>query len=251
MTIENLEASPPVAARILVVDDDPRVRQMLARYFEDEGFRVGTAEFGRIMLDCLAKDPADLVLLDLMMPGEDGLAIARELRARCDIGIIMLTGRSDMVDRVVGLEVGADDYIAKPFHLREVLARVKTVLRRLRPAAPAPASTGVAAEDKLRFEGWCLNRSRRELTAADGHHVALTTGDFELLEAFATKPGQVLDRDRLMDLTKGRDWEVFDRSIDNQVSRLRKKIEPDPHRPTLIKSVRGVGYIFTPEVKPG
>ena len=242
----------PAATHILVVDDDPRIRQMLTRYFEDEGFRVRAVESGRAMFDAISREPADLVLLDLVMPGEDGLAVARELRARSEIGIIMLTGRSDIVDRVVGLEVGADDYVAKPFHLREVLARVKSVLRRLRPAvAPMQDCASADAEGKLRFEGWCLDRQRRELTAPDGRVVPLTTGDFELLEAFATHPARVLNRDRLMDLTKGRDWEAFDRSIDNQVSRLRKKIEADPHNPVLIKSVRGVGYIFTPDVKEG
>jgi two-component system phosphate regulon response regulator OmpR len=238
-------SSPPSGARLLVVDDDPGIRRMLARYFEDEGFRVATAESGRAMFASLESQRADLVLLDLVLPGEDGVAIARELRAKSDIGIIMLTGRGDMVDRVVGLEVGADDYMAKPFHLREVLARVKSVLRRLRPAAAGPPSPA----SRLRFAGWCLDRRRRELTAPDGRPVPLTTGEFELLEALATNPGRALDRDRLMDLTKGRDWAAFDRSIDNQVSRLRKKIEPDPRHPTLVKSVRGVGYIFTPEVE--
>ena len=183
------------------------------------------------------------------MPGEDGIAIARDLRARCEIGIVMLTGRGDVVDRVVGLEVGADDYITKPFHLREVLARVKTVLRRLRPSSPPDAASADDTPVLLCFEGWVLDLPRRQLTSPAGRPVELTTGDFALLHALATHPGRVLDRDRLMDLVKGREWDVFDRSIDNQVSRLRKKIEADPRRPTLIKSVRGVGYVFTPDVE--
>ena len=245
------ESAALVSPSILVVDDDARTRRMLARYFEEQGFVVRAAESGRAMWERLAEAPADLVLLDLVMPGEDGLTIARDLRARCEIGIVMLTGRGDVVDRVVGLEVGADDYITKPFHLREVLARVKTVLRRLRPASRPTA--GAAADDAtlLRFEGWVLDVPRRRLTSPAGRPVELTTGDFALLHAFAIHPGRVLDRDRLMDLVKGREWDVFDRSIDNQVSRLRKKIEADPRRPALIKSVRGVGYVFTPDVERG
>lgn len=241
---------PNEPAHILVVDDDPRIRQMLARYFTDEGFRVSLAENGSAMWRCLEASPTHLVLLDLMLAGEDGLTIARELRSRSEIGIIMLTGRSDMVDRVVGLEVGADDYIAKPFHLREVHARVKSVLRRLRPAVQtAGAPQEGLLQDGFRFDGFLLDLSQRRLTAPDGREVPLTTGEFDLLLVFLRHPNHVLDRDRLMDLTQGREWEAFDRSIDTQVSRLRKKIEAAPNNPTLIKSVRGVGYVFTAQVE--
>ncbi len=241
----------PHVGRILVVDDDRRVRDMLTRYFEEEGFRVGAADSGAAMWERLGESPTDVVLLDLGLPGEDGLAIARELRARSGIGIIMVTGRSDMVDRVVGLEVGADDYIAKPFHLREVLARVKSVLRRLHPAAAAEAPPEDPIGERLSFEGWHLDVAKRQLVTADGADVRLTTGEFDLLLAFASNPNRVLDRDRLVALTRGREWDAFDRSIDTQVSRLRKKLSSGPGHPTLIKSIRGVGYLFAAEVSQG
>ena len=177
--------------------------------------------------------------------------LAREIRAQLgssSIGIIMLTGRSDMVDMVVGLEVGADDYIAKPFHLREVLARIKSVLRRLRPVAPPSEARAVEGE-VVRFDGWQLDLGRRQLTAPDGSEIPLTTGEFDLLVTFARHPGRVLNRDQLMDLTRGRQWEAIDRSIDAQVARLRRKIEPDPKNPVLVKSVRGIGYVFTARIQ--
>jgi two-component system phosphate regulon response regulator OmpR len=242
---------PEAAPHILIVDDDPRLRTMLRRYLEDEGFRILEAENGEAMRRRMNESRVDLVLLDVVMPGEDGFALARELGGRPDLGVIMLTGRSDLVDRVVGLEVGADDYIAKPFELREVLARIRTVLRRLRgaaAAAPAPAQPAPASK-RLTFEGWRLDVARRQLSRPDGADVALTGGEFDLLLAFAERPNRVLDRDLLMDLVKGRGWEAYDRSIDTQVSRLRKKIEADPANPTLIKSVRGAGYVFAAEVR--
>lgn len=240
------------AAHVLVVDDDPRVRAMLVRYLEGESFRVGEAGDGPAMRAYLARECVDLVLLDLVLPGEDGLALARELRAGDDrIGIIMLTGRDDVIDRIVGLEVGADDYLTKPFHLREVLARVRTVLRRARRPTGEALERPAPGETVLRFEGWTLEPARRRVTAPDGREVALTTGEFDLLLAFATNPGRVLDRDRLMDLAKGRDWAAYDRSIDQQVARLRRKIEPDPAHPSLIRSVRGVGYLFAADVRRG
>ncbi|WP_262265747.1 response regulator [Microvirga yunnanensis] len=242
------------APHILIVDDDAKIRQMLTRYLTDEGFQVSSAENGAAMGECLARTHIDLVLLDLVLPGEDGLQLARAIRTRPGsgpIGIIMLTGRSDMVDMVVGLEVGADDYIAKPFHLREVLARIKSVLRRLRPTAPAELLSRPQADndDVIRFEGWQLDLGRRELKAPDGSEIGLTTGEFDLLVTLATHPGRVLNRDQLMDLTRGRQWEAVDRSIDAQVARLRRKIEPDPKHPTLVKSVRGVGYVFTARIR--
>jgi DNA-binding response OmpR family regulator len=203
----------------------------------------------------LAQSAVDLVLLDLVLPGEDGLLLAREIHSQFGgIGIIMVTGRSDMVDTVVGLEVGADDYIAKPFHLREVLARIKSVMRRLQPTTPAEATasppTGLG--EMIQFDGWSLDLRRRELRSPVGADIPLTTGEFDLLVTFLKHPGRVLDRDLLMDLTRGRHWEAFDRTIDAQVARLRKKIEAHPKNPTLIKSVRGAGYVFTsrPERPP-
>jgi two-component system phosphate regulon response regulator OmpR len=236
------------AVRILVVDDDSRIRQMLERYFEREGYRVGAAADGAAMRDHLAASEVDVILLDIVMPGEDGLSLAREIRARSDVGIIMLTGRDEVLDRVVGLEVGADDYIAKPFHLREVLARVKSVLRRRarRPdAATAPPEPDNA---ELRFDGWKLDPGRRRLLSPTGDEVALTTGEFDLLFALARHPGRVFTRETLMDITRGRGHEAFDRTIDAQIARLRKKIEADPKTPMLVKSVRGVGYVFTGKI---
>jgi two-component system phosphate regulon response regulator OmpR len=230
------------AVHILVVDDDQRIRRMLTRYFEQEGYRISAAADGPTMRAKL-NDSVDVILLDLVMPGEDGLTLAREIRANSDVGIIMLTGRDDVLDRIVGLEVGADDYIAKPFHLREVLARVKSVLRRREPRA-----TSGTAREVVRFEGWRLDLARRQLVSPTGEAVELTTGEFDLLAALAKHPGRVFGREALMDLTRGRSWEAFDRTIDAQVARLRKKIETDPKKPMLIKSVRNVGYVFTGKI---
>ena len=240
------------ATHVLIVDDDPRVRTMLMRYLAGEGFRVGEAGDGVAMHAYLAQGDVDLVLLDLNLPGEDGLTLARQLRARSgEIGIIIITGRDDVIDRVAGLEVGADDYVAKPFHLREVLARIRTVLRRVRPAADEAPKPPEAGEAVLRFEGWTLEPARRRVAGPDGQEVPLTTSEFDLLQAFVNHAGRVLERDRLMDLVKGREWAAYDRSIDQQVARLRRKIEPDPANPSLIKSVRGVGYLFAAAVRRG
>ena len=229
---------------VLVVDDDARIRRMLLRYLEDEGYRVSAAADGASMRERLSRSPVDIILLDLTLPGgEDGLTLARDLRSRSDVPIIMLTGRDDVVDRIVGLEVGADDYIAKPFHLREVLARVKTVLRRRQPASEAAARSG--AGEIIKFEGWRLDLDRRQLLGADGGEVELTTGEFDMLVVLARQPGRVFTRDMLMNLTRSRDFAAFDRTIDAQIVRLRKKIERDPKKPALIKSVRGIGYVFT------
>ncbi|HTJ59028.1 MAG TPA: response regulator [Devosiaceae bacterium] len=226
---------------ILVVDDDQRIRQMLVRYFEDEGYKINAVGGGAEMRDRLASDRVDLILLDVVLPGgQDGYSLARELRARSDVPIIMLTGKDDVTDRVVGLEIGADDYIAKPFHLREVLARVRSVLRRRQLPAPAPAES----ENIYRFEGWCLDVGRRELTSDEGAEVELTTGEFDMLAVLVRHPGRVMTREMLMELTRGRSWDAFDRTIDAQIARLRRKIESSPAEPRLIKSVRGVGYVF-------
>lgn len=225
---------------ILVVDDDQRIRQMLARYFEDEGYRVTAVADGAGMREALRGGGFDIILLDLMLPGESGLELAREVRARSDTPIIMLTGKDDVLDRIVGLELGADDYMSKPFHLREVLARIRTVLRRR-----APARQEAAASDQVIFEGWTLDLTRRSLTRRDGEMIDLTTGEFDMLAVLARNAGRVLTRDRLMDLTRGRSLEAFDRTIDAQIARLRKKIEADPANPQIIKSVRGVGYVLT------
>ncbi len=234
------------AAHILVVDDDPRIRQMLARYFEGEGYRVTTVADGVEMNVAMRQNSVDAVLLDLSLPGgRDGLDLARDIRATSDVPIMMLTGRDDVVDRILGIEIGADDYIAKPFHLREVHARLKSILRRRQPAAPR----AVQEEDQtIRFEGWILNVSRRQLLDPVGTEVELTTGEFDMLAAFLNHAGRVLTRDFLMDLTRGRQLEAFDRTIDAQIVRLRRKIEADAKHPQFIKAIRGVGYIFTGKI---
>ncbi|MBB5576063.1 MULTISPECIES: response regulator [Rhizobium] len=231
---------------VLVVDDDPRIRQMLTRYFEDEGYAVSAASGGAEMRVRLRQENFDIILLDLVLPGgDDGLDLAREIRAQSDIPIMMLTGRDDVVDRIVGIEVGADDYIAKPFHLREVHARLKSILRRRQPVAKAPESS---RDEIIRFDGWQLEIGKRQLLAMDGSEVELTTGEFDMLVVFVRHAGRVLGRELLMDLTRGRNLEAFDRTIDAQIARLRKKIETDPKHPQLIKSIRGVGYMFTGKV---
>ncbi|GES47365.1 DNA-binding response regulator [Rhizobium dioscoreae] len=228
---------------LLVVDDDPRIRQMLTRYFEDEGYVVSAASNGLEMRASLQQANFDIILLDWVLPGgEDGLDLAREIRAQSDIPIIMLTGRDDVVDRIVGIEVGADDYIAKPFHLREVHARLKSILRRRQPMTKARENERT---DIIGFEGWQLDIGKRQLLSPDKKEIELTTGEFDMLVVFARHAGRVLSREFLMELTRGRNLEVYDRTIDAQIARLRKKIEADPTHPQLIKSVRGVGYVFT------
>lgn len=230
--------------RILVVDDDARIRQMLIRYFEDNGYRVNAVGNGAAMRAELAKGRYAAVFLDLVLPGgENGLELLKELRNTSDVPVLMLTGQDDVTDKVVGLEVGADDYIAKPFHLRELLARLRTVLRRRAPAEPAKAVGG--EDESIQFDGWRLDAPRRKLTSPDGDDVPLTTGEFDMLLVFVRNPGRVLSRDTLMDLTRNRSLEAFDRAIDAQIVRLRKKIETDPKAPALVQSVRGVGYVFT------
>lgn len=231
---------------VLVVDDDARIRQMLTRYFEDEGYVVSAVSNGSEMRANLRQQNFDIILLDWVLPGgEDGLDLAREIRGQSDVPIMMLTGRDDVVDRIVGIEVGADDYIAKPFHLREVHARLKAILRRRQPAIKKPESD---AGDVIRFEGWQLDISKRQLLSADRNEIELTTGEFDILVVFARHAGRVLNREFLMELTRGRNLEVYDRTIDAQIARLRKKIETNPTHPQLIKSVRGVGYVFTGKV---
>lgn len=232
------------SAHILVVDDDRRIRQMLARYFEEEGYHVSTVADGRGLRDALRRSAIDIVLLDLILPGgEDGLELAREVRTRSDVPIIMLTDRDEVVDRIVGLEIGADDYIAKPFHLREVLARLRTVLRRRH--RHLDRSVDAEGGDLIRFDGWTLDPQQRRLLTPEGAEVPLTTGEFDILLVMARHPGRVFSRDTLMNLTRGRDCEAFDRAIDAQISRLRRKIEADRNVLPFIKSVRGVGYVFT------
>lgn len=239
------------ASHILVVDDDPRVRDMLDRYLESEGFRVSHADCGEAMRRQIEENRFDMILLDVGLPQEDGLSLARQVRSSSSVPIIMVTGKGDVVDRVVGLEMGADDYIAKPFQLREVLARIRAVLRRSsEQTLQVDSSTqGGDVADRVTFAGWRLDLLKRELVSPADRPVALTSGEFDLLSAFVRSANRPLSRDQLMDLARGRDWSPYDRSIDTQVGRLRKKIEENPKSPELIKTVRGVGYIFTPKVE--
>ncbi|MDR6890572.1 MULTISPECIES: response regulator transcription factor [Variovorax] len=245
------------AFHIAVLDDEVDITQLLANYLQSHGFRVTQLHNGASLMQLMGSDPADLVLLDLGLPGEDGFSIARRMRENWRCGLVIVTGRGDAVDKVVGLEVGADDYVTKPFDLRELVARVKAVLRRLAPddshaAANAPASPAASAtSERLRFAGWQLDLAARSLANPEGQGVPLTGGEFDLLRAFARHPGRVLSRDFLLEQTRGREAAPFDRTIDVQVGRLRKKIEADPDDPQIIKSVRGAGYILVPPVTPG
>src|SRR5580692_4582724 len=242
----NIETAFVENGHILVVDDQEEICDLVREYLAEEGFRVSTAKDGASLREEMLRSRIDLVILDLMLGGEDGLQLARELRARSEIGIIMLTGRGETVDRIIGLEMGADDYLPKPFHLRELLARVRSVLRR---AASRAAEKGTGQRSRVLFAGWTLDLASRELLSPAGEEVRLTAGEFELLAALVKHANQVLSRDRLLDLSRHREAGPFDRTIDVQVGRLRRKLEDDPKNPTLIKTVRGGGYIFTPPVE--
>lgn len=236
---------------ILIVDDEPEVRALLRQGLEAEGFSVVEAGSGAEADAQLAAHPVSLLTLDLKLGGEDGLKIARDLRAKRNTPIIMITGKSDPIDRVVGLELGADDYIAKPFLMREVVARVRAVLRRYEASlvAAAPMEAVGSSGSRYAFEGWTLDIHRREVRDPGGDVCDLTTAEFNLLAILVQRPGRVLSRDELMDLLKGQDWTPLDRSIDGLVARLRRKIEPQSERPQLVKTVRGVGYVFAGSVK--
>ena len=231
------------AACVLVVDDDPSIRRMLSDYLTSEGYRVAVAEDGVAMRREIEQAAPDLVLLDLKLPREDGLSLARFLRERYDVGIIMVTGAGGVVDRIVGLEVGADDYVAKPFDPRELLARIKSVLRRMQ-SRPSAATGEDAPRRRGPFGACQLDLESRQLYGADGAEIPITTMEFDLLKVFVENPGKALSRDRILTLTHDREWDPFDRSIDIRVARLRRKVEADPENPQLIRTVRGVGYMF-------
>lgn len=232
---------------ILVVDDHHDIRELLARYLTDSGFRVSVAQGTAPARAIIERDPVDLVVLDIMMPGEDGLALCRSLYAERTAPVIFLTAMASEIDRIVGLEVGADDYLVKPFNPRELLARIKAVLRRSGAAdtgAQPPASTPAS----MRFQDKVLDLAKREVIGSDGVAIQLSTAEFRLLNVFLRHPGEVLSRDRLLQETAGRAGDAWDRTIDNQISRLRRKIEPDPRAPTLIRTQWGDGYVFTARV---
>jgi two-component system OmpR family response regulator len=230
---------------ILVVDDDRDIRSLVGDYLRRNGYRVSLAADGRQMRDVLDAGRIDLVVLDVMLPGEDGLALCRDLRTRSRLPVLMLTARSDPFDRILGLEMGADDYLGKPFEPRELLARIRSVLRR---SQALPANLEEKAARSYRFAGWTLDGGSHELRAEDGLVVSLSGAEYRLLEALVTHPNRVLTRDQLMDLTRGRDAEPFDRSIDLRVSRLRQKLGDNARSPTLVKTVRSEGYMLAAAV---
>ena len=231
---------------VLIVDDDREIRGLLAQYLEKHDFRTSAVADGREMRRVLERSHVDLLVLDLMLPGEDGLSLCRELRGRSQLPIIMLTARGEDVDRIVGLEMGADDYLPKPFNPRELLARINAVLRR---QAAANTASSIEGASTLAFEGWRIDLRLRELRNPEGARVAMTSAEFDLLRTFCERPGRVLSRDSLLDLTQGRATGSFERSIDVLVSRIRRKIEPNPQDPTIIKTVRSGGYLFTPRTE--
>ena len=235
---------------IAVVDDETSITRLLAGYLGSQGYRVTELPSGAALMSLMPQDPPDLVLLDLGLPGEDGFAIARTLREHWRCGLLIVSGRGDAVDKVVGLEVGADDYVTKPFDLRELAARVKAVARRLVPASAAPAAEP-AAPTCWRFDAWRLDTATRRLSNGAGAQVLLTAGEFDLLAVFVQHAGRVLSRDFLLQATRGRDAAPFDRTIDVQVGRLRRKLDDAADDPQLIKSVRSAGYLFVPRAVPG
>ena len=231
---------------ILVVEDDRETRTLIAKYLRNNSCNVTAVSDGREMSRAMADHRVDLIILDVMLPGEDGLSLCRKVRSEAQTPIIMLTARGEDVDRIVGLEMGADDYLAKPFNPRELLARINAVLRR---QASAQAASSIEGASTLAFEGWRIDLRLRELRNPEGARVAVTSAEFDLLRTFCERPGRVLSRDSLLDLTQGRNTGSFERSIDVLVSRIRRKIEPNPQDPTIIKTVRSGGYLFTPRTE--
>jgi len=237
-----MEPNPHIA----VVDDHEEIRELVTRYLEQHGYRVTPAENAAAFRKLLAHETFDLVVLDIMMPGEDGLSLCKDLRISSKLPVIFLTAMAEDTDRIIGLELGADDYLSKPFNPRELLARIRAVLRRSQAGPDEPGTT--AQGGKIRFDDKVLDVSRQEVTGGDGVVIPLSSAEFRLLGVFLDHPGKVLSRDELLDLTSGREADVWDRSIDNQVSRLRRKIEDDPKSPGLIKTHWGDGYCFTGKV---
>ena len=233
---------------ILVVDDDPEMLEAVGEYLELRRFRVSPAEDGDVMLDIMRHDPADLILLDVSLPGEDGIQLARKIKSMYNCGIIMITGHGEPEDRVLGLETGADDYVVKPFNFRELLARINSVLRRIQPIA-----TGDTRHpgDRVRFGGWIFDTSNQLLTAVDGSTPELSAGELDLLAILAESADSAVPRHVLLEKSSHRDWGPLDRSIDVRISRLRKKLEQDPTRPRLIRTARNVGYILKTDRSEG
>ena len=237
-------------ATILVVDDDPDIRELLEDYLGDQGYEVVALATADAFREALSEHEPDGVLLDVWLPGEDGLSLARHVREHFNVGIIMVSGAGETVDRIIGLEVGADDYLAKPFDPRELHARVKSVLRRYQSAssqASGKAGPDNAASRQVRFGVGLLDLDSCQLLDADGKEIPVTAMEFELLKVFAERPNRPLSRDQLLSLTRNREWDPYDRSIDIRIARLRRKIEPEPEKPVFLKTVRGMGYMFVPQ----
>lgn len=232
-------------SHIVIVDDHTDIRELVARYLQQQGYIVTALENGVDLRHFLEREKPDLIILDIMMPGEDGLSLCRHVQATTHIPMIFLSAMADDLDKVLGLELGADDYVTKPFNPRELLARVKVVLRRMQPQVPVEPQPG---NDVVRFGHWTLNLKLRELLGVDGVSVSLSTAEFKLICALLEKPGEILSRDELLDKVSGRNCEAFDRSVDNQISRLRRKIEDDPRHPQLIRTHWGGGYSFVGDV---
>jgi two-component system phosphate regulon response regulator OmpR len=232
---------------VLIVEDDTGIREMVAEYLGGHGYDVHQAESGSDMREEIERNLPDVVLLDVRLPGEDGLTLARYLRERYDVGIIMVTAAGGVVDRVVGLEVGADDYVTKPFDPRELLARLKSVMRRLQSRPPAETSERSDAAQRIPVGRCFLDFASHRLLDVSGQEVPITSMEYDLLKIFAEHPNKVLTRDQILNLTRNRDWEPFDRSIDIRIARLRRKVEPNPGEPQAIRTIRGAGYMFVPQ----
>lgn len=235
------------ATHVVVVDDNNDIRDLVREYLEQQGYKVSAAESGVALRRVLERQTVDLIILDVMMPGEDGISLCKEIRASGDLPIIFLTAMAEDADRIIGLELGADDYLVKPFNPRELLARIRAVLRRTTSTTPART---LLDRRIVRIDHWKLDLGRQEIVGDDGVGIPLSAAEFRLLKVFVERPGLILSREQLLDLTAGRTAELFDRSIDNQVSRLRKKIEENPKNPTIIKTHWGGGYSLSAEVVP-
>jgi two-component system OmpR family response regulator len=239
-TIHRSDGNMQQSYTILCVDDDPRISRLIERYLGNEGYRVYSASSGNEMWKKLAELPVNLVLLDVRLPDDDGFSLVKKLRTLPNLAIIMLTGKADVLDKVLGLELGADDYVTKPFNERELLARVRTVLRRPFQEQPVPGDS--PSRTLARFAGWQLDQQAQELTSPEGRRVVLTTREFQLLAALVEHAPRVLSRDSILEMLVGRDWTPVDRSVDVLIGKLRKKLGDDPQQPRLIKTMRGIGY---------
>lgn len=238
---------------VLTVDDDADLQVVMRHYLEAEGYQILSAQSGAEMLSKLETASPDIILLDLILPDNDGLTLLTQIRSKSSAAVIVVSGKDETADRIVGLEMGADDYLTKPFEMRELSARIKAVLRRTAatetPANDKTAASGLAKAPRILFGGWVLDRRQYQLFDADGKAADLTSGEFRLLEALVSAPNRVLSREQLFELTRGGDFDTYDRAIDIQIARIRKKLQDDPKNPELIKTVRGVGYMFTGDAK--